>query len=132
MVFKPIALPLISLGNLSLKIATVVPEIMAADTPWINLSINKLRKSLLRIIPMEDKAKTETPIKKIFSLSAQSLILPITRTVDARAIRNEFRTQFISARETWNSSDIMGRAILIEDEVNGVRKEARVVVNKTP
>lgn len=58
----------------------------------INLSISKPRKSLLRTIPMEDKAKTETPIKRILSLPTQSLTLPITRTVDARAIRNQFRT----------------------------------------
>jgi len=71
------------------------------------------------------------PNLKTLLLPSQSLILPKTRTVEASGIKNAFTTQLTLASEISNSDAINGRAIAIDEEVNGVRKEASVVASKT-
>lgn len=75
--------------------------------------------------------KRTIPEIKILFLPIESLSSPSMRTLDASAMRNILETQLTSAKETLNSAEIFGKASVIEDVVNGVKKDAVVVASST-
>jgi hypothetical protein len=78
----------------------------------------------------DESVKKNIPNAKIFLLPYMSAILPIGTRNIAAARRNEVATQLNRTGSIKNSFPINGSAMFIEELINAVMKELRVVTNK--
>ncbi|OIP30742.1 MAG: hypothetical protein AUK23_08075 [Deltaproteobacteria bacterium CG2_30_43_15] len=110
--------------------ATPVPNVIALPVPC------NTRKAISAIADVEiaerkdEAVKSTMPYVKILFLPCISAILPKgTRNITA-AKRYAVATQLNKTASMANSFPIEGRAMLTEEPIKGVRKDARVATSK--
>jgi hypothetical protein len=110
--------------------ATPVPNIIALPMPCNALRAIKSGVDVVIATRKEKIVKEMIPSINIFLRPYISAILPIGSKKTAEASRQELTTQLKEMASIENSALMAGRAILIDDPMNGVRKEVITAITK--
>jgi hypothetical protein len=118
------------MGNAEVRIAILVPKIIALPKPCTTLSEISTAADGATAMKRDERVKIHMPYVNIRFLPKMSAILPRGTRNMAAAKRYDVGTQLRSTAPIWNSLPIAGSAILIDEPIKGVRNAESVAMRR--